>query len=166
MLTKDQLFKSIKQESDICKHLFAKIPPGQFDYRPAENMRSTLGLLQYLSFAPYEFAMAMINDTFKTNDWSAYTKAEKEASELKQEQFPSAMDKQIEKYEMMLSGITDEELNHKKVNPGWSKNDTLGASLVDMSLKTITAYRMQLFLYLKTTCAPELHSGNNWSGMD
>lgn len=166
MLTKDQLFKSIKQESDICKHLFTKIPPEQFDYRPAENMRSTLELLQYLSFAPYEFAQAMIKDTFNTNDWSSYTNAEKEAEELKPEQFPSAMDKQIERYEMMLSGITDEELNNKKVNPGWSKNDTLGASLVDMSLKTITAYRMQLFLYLKTTCAPGLHSGNNWSGMD
>jgi uncharacterized damage-inducible protein DinB len=166
MVTKDQLLKSIKQESDICKHLFTKIPADQFDYRPAENMRSILELLQYLTFASYEFAMAMINDTFKTNDWANYTKAEKEAKELKPEQFSEAMDKQIENFRKFLDGLSDDDLTNKKVVTGWSLNDTLGANLIDMSLKTITAYRMQLFLYLKMTCAPELHSGNNWSGMD
>lgn len=166
MINKKQLLQSINQEIDICKHLFSKIPADQFNYRPAENMRSTLELLQYLTFAPYEFAIAMINDTFKTNDWSNYTKAEEEAGKMKPEQFPDAMDRQSDNFKKLINGLSNDDLENRKVVTGWSLNDTLGANLIDMSLKTIVAYRMQLFLYLKSTCAPKLHSGNNWSGSD
>ncbi|RPI18871.1 MAG: hypothetical protein EHM58_03825 [Ignavibacteriae bacterium] len=167
MINKEQLLQSIIQECNVCKHLYSKIPEGyDFNYRPNENMRTTLELIQYLTFAPYEFAAAMLCDTFKTNDWTSYSNAEKNAASLKPENFPEAMDVQIEKFRKMFAGLNEDELNTREVVPGWSLNKTLGANLIDMPLKTAVAYRMQFFIYLKSSCCPQLHTGNCWDGMD
>ncbi len=42
----------------------------------------------------------------------------------------------------------------------------LGAALVNFPLKFLAAYRMQLFLYLKSTLTEELTTMNCWFGMD
>ncbi len=166
MISKEQLLKSIIHELNVCKHLYLKIPPDFFGYRPTANMRSTLELLQYLSFAPYEFAFAMVNDSFRTNNWSSYSDAEKKALTLKAGDFTAAVDTQIEKFKHLFAELNENDLIRREITPGWSPNITLGAALIDHSLKVVTAYRMQLFIYLKSTVAPELHSGNCWSGMD
>jgi hypothetical protein len=167
MINKEELLQSIIQECNICKHLYTKIPEGyDFNYRPGEKMRSTLELLQYLSFAPYELTAAIICDVFKTNEWSSYTAAKKLAMELKPEDFPEAMDRQIEKFKETFGILNEDELRTREVVPGWSLNKTLGANLIDTGLKTAVAYRMQFFIYLKSSCAPQLHTGNCWDGMD
>ncbi len=165
MITKEQLLISIIHECNVCKHLFTKIPSDKFEYRPQENMRSTLELLRYLTFAPYEFAMAMVNDAIENKNWKSYIEAEEKSEAMKAEEFPKAMDEQIEKFKIMFGQITDEDFSNKIVTPTWEPNKKLGAVLMDVSLKVIVAYRMQLFLYVKLNGA-NINTANCWSGID
>jgi hypothetical protein len=165
MITKEQLLNSIIHECNICRHLFTKIPVDKLEYSPQENMRSTLELLRYLTFAPYEFAMAMENDAIQNKNWKSYIEAEEKSERMKAEEFPKAMDEQIEKFKKMFDQIPDEDFLNKNVTPTWPPNKKLGAVLMDVALKIVTAYRMQLFLYVKLNGA-SVNTANCWSGID
>jgi hypothetical protein len=43
---------------------------------------------------------------------------------------------------------------------------TLGRALVETTLKWLTAYRMQLFLYAKASGNEKIGTANNWAGVD
>jgi hypothetical protein len=53
MFTLDYFIKTWRYESRIAVSLFGKIPAGGLDYRPSAGQRSTLELLRYLSYGPY-----------------------------------------------------------------------------------------------------------------
>ncbi len=165
MISKEQLLNSIIHECNVCKHLFTKIPKDKYDYRPAENMRSTIELLRYITFAPYEFTFAMVNDAIANKNWMGYKTAEEESENMKPEDFPEAMERQIEKFKKLFNQLTEEELANKEITPVWEPNKKLGAVLMDSGLKIVVAHRMQLFLYAKINGA-EINSVNCWSGID
>lgn len=48
----------------------------------------------------------------------------------------------------------------------WGEPVKAGAALINMPLKCLVAYRMQLFLYAKLVGLTELGSANCWVGVD
>ena len=50
IITKPELLASLQKEVRILLHLASKVDRGKLDYRPTPKQRSTLELLQYLSF--------------------------------------------------------------------------------------------------------------------
>ncbi len=161
MLTKEQFMKLIRQETDICKHLYSKIPEGGLDYRPTEGQRSTLELLQYLTGTVISPAKGLVN-----NDWS-HLRADLDAvGNLSAEDFCAAMDRQADETEKLLESVSEEDFCRKETTTPVGMTELLGPALVDLCIRFFSAYKMQLFLYLKSAGASELSSFNCWMGMD
>ncbi len=159
--SKQQLIDSIVHECTICKHLYGKLPAGSLDYRPTPGQRSTAELLQYLSIAAIGSARA-----FTEGNWGAWRSYDEAAAAMRPEDFPAAMDRQIEEISALIEGLSDEMLAHHEVALPTGKKLPLGAALIESSLKWIVAYRMQLFLYAKSAGADALSTRNCWAGVD
>jgi hypothetical protein len=159
MYTKASFLKSIALEAKIMKHLVAQIPAGQADWRLTPPQRSTLELSRFLTFMPYasvEFAL--------TQAWDKWDGHEAAAKELQPADFAKAMDRQMKGITRLLAGHTDAALRRKTTKHWNGTKMTLGDALVEMVLKTMTAYRMQLFLQVKASGAPHLASSDCWQG--
>ena len=161
MLTKEDFLASIEHETKILKHVFSKADPAKADDRPAEGIRSTLELMQYLTFCGSVPVQA-----FLEGNWSAAAQASEEASSMKFEEFPARLDAQVEKIRGMLAEIPAEEFMTREVPMPWGVDVKLGAGLVDSSLKFLAAYRLQFFNRVKLSGATEMSTMNAWLGMD
>lgn len=160
MYTKEDLIETIEQETNICKHLFSKIPNRNFDYRPSDNQRSTFELLQYLTMCVTVPAKGMIQ-----NDWTFLPDAVAEAKTKNVEQFCELMDQQLQEFKSMLNGLSDEDMKRKTSTP-MRTEIPLGKGLVNLCLRFITAYKLQLFLHAKAAGGENLSTSNAWMGMD
>ncbi len=99
--------------------------------------------------------------TGKTEEFAQ--NAEK-AKSLTADQFNSAMDAQLTTMKDTINGLSDEDLQEKMDFFGGSV--VTKAWIVLLLVKSIVAYRMQLFLYVKQSGRSELGTMNNWMGMD
>ncbi|MBA3699130.1 MAG: hypothetical protein H0W78_09765 [Planctomycetes bacterium] len=159
MYTKAAFLKSIALEAKIIKHLVTQIPTGQADWRMTPPQRSTIELIRFLSFMPYasvEFAL--------TQGWDKWEGHETRAKDLQSADFPKAMDKQIKGITKLLAKLNDGALKRKTTKHWNGTKMTLGDALVAMVLSTMVAYRMQLFLQVKASGAPQLTSSDCWQG--
>ena len=161
MINKDHLLETALRECDICVHLHGKLPAGSLDYKPGENQRSTLELLQYLSICGFASAEAMVNGS-----WQNYESHAKKAEQLSADDFPAAMEEQKNKLKSLFAEITNEDLSTKTATVPWGQKLPLGQALIEILVKFLTAYRMQLFLYAKAAGNDELWTPNCWVGMD
>lgn len=94
----------------------------------------------------------------------AEMKGWKNAESMKAEDFSKTMDTQLVIMKDVINNLSDEELGEQVEFFGgrpFSK-----AQVVLMIMKIITAYRMQLFLYLKQSGREDIGTMNNWAGMD
>lgn len=162
MLTRNDVLESILKECRISKHLFTKIPEDAFDFKPTENQRTTTGLLRYLSVCGIASLQVMLHDS----DWSHWKQYGDVAKEMKPEDFPAAMDKQMAEIEDTFNAIPDSDFQTVMVKHPTGIEMTLGAGILNMTLSWLTAYRMQLFLYAKQSGAHDIGTSNNWSGAD
>ena len=161
MFSKEQFIQSLQLETNICKYLFSKMPTDKMDYRPTENQRSMLELLQYLTSCVKTSSNCLID-----NDWtSAATDMEKIKS-LTADEFCDAMDRQLEEVKARIESIPEQEFFSRETTFPTGDKSVLGAALVNFPLKFITAYRMQLFLYLKAVGRSELNTVSCWFGID
>ncbi len=161
MITRKQFLQSLQHETNVCKHLFTKIPEGGLDFRPTPGQRSTLELLQHLTTC----ARAPIQGLL-TGDWKSIRTQLEAAKEIPADEFCDAMDQQMKDVIREVHEITDEELLSKEVTAPMGIKTILGEALINYPLKFMTAYRMQLFLYLKQAGMSELTTWNCWGGMD
>lgn len=161
MIGKHDLLETMLFECDICTHLFGKIPEGGFDYRPTPGQRSMRELLAYLSYCGIAFSRAMIE-----NDWEPYKAAAEAAKDLAPEEFPAAMERQKADLRAAFAGITDADLDERRATVPWGRELPLGKALLDLPLRCLTGYRMQLFLYAKAAGATEISTANCWAGVD
>lgn len=160
MFTKEQFINTIKHETNICKHLFGKMPEGGLAYRPTPGQRSMLELLQYLTQAVIVSLKAII-----TADWNGVRADLEKSKTMKAEQFCEAMDKQCEEAIHWLAGVSEADLL-EKVSPTPMGQFKMGEALVIFPMKFIACYRMQLFLYLKAAGVSDIGTYNCWGGMD
>ena len=161
MLTKDDFFASIDHETKVLKHIFSKADPSKKDERPAEGIRSTFELMQYLTFCGWIPAQA-----FLTGDWSAAAQASEEASSMSFEEFPARLDAQADKLRSLLADISHDDFMNRDVTMPWGVTQKLGAALVDSSLKFVAAYRLQFFNRVKLSGASEMSTMDAWLGME
>ena len=161
VLTKHELIEQLQHEVHILLHLAGKIDRRTLDYRPSPKQRSTLELLQYLSFMGPELTDVVLTGKFDPAKWSA---AEKAAAERDFDQTLAVIAAQKQGYADVLGATPDAALRDKVEMFG--RTSTRGSMLVSIILCGCAAYRTQLFLYLKACGRTELSTMNLWAGAD
>jgi hypothetical protein len=161
MFDKAQFLESCAHETKVVKHLAARVPPGSLDYRPTPKQRSTLELLRYLTTCAIVPAKALV-----ARDWDEAESIEKAAESLQPADFAAAMDRQLEGLRAVVAPLSDHDLATRDAAMPWGTPCRLGEGLVNCCVKTLVAYRMQLFLYAKAAGAHDLGPANCWAGVD
>ena len=158
MITKEQYIQSFLHEINVIKHLYEKITPEMLDYRPSPKQRSMLELLQYLGHVATTGVTLSI-----AGDSSKFQEMAKARDTITFENFISKMDEQAEFIKREVSTLTEEQLAKDAAMFGTSL--PLSMHLLNI-LKWMTAYKMQLFLYLKSCGVENIGTSNVWGGRD
>jgi hypothetical protein len=159
MYTKAAFLKTVKLETKIIKHLASLVPANSYDYRPTPGQRSTLELLRYLTTCGATSAIYAATGT-----WDHYEKMDAEAKQLQPADIAKALDKQARLIAKAVKPFSDAKMQKTKVKTWAGATITLGEGLIDMVLKQLVAYRMQLFLYAKASGASDLGTSDVWMG--
>lgn len=160
MLTKDDVLETLLLECDICIHLFDNLPAGALDYRPTPSQRSTLELLRYLSFSGAGFVAAV-----NSGDWATYTEGAEAAESLAADAFPDAMREQKEQLQELFADLSEEHLVEGRCTMPWGAEMSVGRGLLMLPLRSMAAYRMQLFLYAKSAGNEDIWTPDCWAGV-
>lgn len=158
MLTKDQFIEGFITELNIIRHLATKITPEMLDYRPTEKQRSLSELLNYLG---HIFELG--TDLTIAGSSKGYMDLAAKAPKATLENFDSVMDTQAQSLREKLGALSDAELAEVVEIWGWSAPRAIHLMGV---MKWSVAYKMQLFLYLKSNGRSELETQNLWRGTD
>jgi hypothetical protein len=162
VLTKSELISALQEEVRILLHLAGKVDRNKLDYRPTPKQRSTIELLRYLSM----MGPTMVTYTLTgSQDPSIWGDAAKAADARDFDQAVAAIAAQSEEYARQLANVSDADLRVELPSITGGKTSR-GAVLVTLILGSCVAYRMQLFLYLKSCGREELGTMNLWAGMD
>ena len=161
MSERQLLLDSMLREVDVIKFLGAKVPPERLDYRPSPEQRSALELLQYLTLCGHRIAEVVL-----TENWALRDEYAQEAERVTLESFGAAMDRQADRLRKLVAGIADEEWATRTVRLPWGVETSVPGLFLDATLKFLVAYRMQLFLYLKSMGRTDLGTAQCWLGTD
>ncbi len=162
ILTKSELLDSLQKEVRILLHLASKIDRAQLDYRPTPKQRSTLELLQYLTYmGPMLFRYAK-GEKMDADSWTPIVQA---AGARNFDQTLAAIEAHQETYAALV-GDMDESAFRAEVPAFDGTKTTCGAFIVNHVLGQCAAYRTQLFMYLKACGREELNTTNLWVGVD
>lgn len=156
MFTIESFIENWKKESRICISLFGKIPPGGLDYKPTAGQRTTLELLRYLSYGPY-------NGVHRTlqGDWAAGRPTADMMAMMAASDFPARMAWQAEAVERELRAVPMTDLLEKTMTFPWGETLKRGEALMT-PFRWLVGYRMQLFLYLKAAGNTQIGTADCW----
>jgi hypothetical protein len=157
MYSVDQFVRSYRKEADVCINLFNKMPPGCLDYRPTLGQRSTLELLRYLSYGPYNGVRRIL-----AGDWTVGTPANDATKDMPPSDFPTRMNWQANEVERLVRATSVIALMNEEFTFPWGETLKKGEGLINYPLKWVTGYRLQLFLYLKAAGASHLTTSDAW----
>jgi len=161
VLTKSELVASLQNEVRILRHLAGKIDRTMLDYRPTPKQRSTIELLRYLSM----MGPTLVRYTMTgSQDPALWNDAAKAADARDFDQAVAAIAAQHDDYASLLAGASDADFRVEV--DSMDGKVSRGAVLVNLVLCGCTAYRTQLFLYLKACGREELGTMNLWAGVD
>jgi len=161
VITKEQVSSAMTRECDICLHLFSKLNPDAYDYRPSASQRTTLELLRYLASCGIGGLRAMANA-----DWKLFNEELARNHEMPADGFPAAMTRQKQAIEQFFASTSEATLETKEAKMPGGGTLPLGAGIINGPLKWLAAYKLQLFLYAKATGAHQLGTANAWAGID
>ena len=161
VLSGAELIGSLQNEARILLHLAGKIDPEWLDYRPTPKQRSIIELLRYLSYMGPELIKAAKAGNFDPEVWTA---AEQAGNARDLEQTLQTISGQTGEYASLLSEMSDGQ--YREEIEMFGQRMSRGAFLINMVLAGCAAYRMQLFLYLKSCGREELGTMNLWAGVD
>jgi hypothetical protein len=165
MTQKENLIKAIEDEFKILKHLHTKIPDDKLEFKPADKTRTIYELLRYLTWCGQGTLKTFIEGDEDSPNFEIYKELSESAKDFKPENFPEAMDKQLISIKMLFEKFNDEDLVIKNVMLPFGVKQPLGEAIINTTIKHLTAYKMQLFLYLKIL-GIELNTVNCWIGED
>ncbi len=157
MISKEEYLNAIKKEFDIIKHLGEKVTEEQLSWKPTEKQRTTLELMHYLT---YIFLMGA--DSVASGDGEAYKKYINTEAPTR-ENFSQMMDAEWEKFFGFVNPLTEEDLKTEMMM--WGRTQSRAMHLLGF-LSLASAYKTQLFLYMKQTGMENLNTMNLWAGMD
>lgn len=165
VLTKDELISALKQEVHILVHLASKIDAANLDYRPTPKQRTLLELLQYLTLVGPIHLRAALAPAFDMDAFGNAWNTEEPAAKARDlEATKAAIGKLSTFFVEQLGPCSDADLRAEIEMFG--RKASRGSMIVSLVLTHYTAYRMQLFLYLKSGGHEELNTLNLWVGMD
>lgn len=157
MITTQQYLDSLAKDFAIIRHLASKLKAEDLEYKPTPKQRSVMELLQYMSFA--FGAMAESVTTGDSSIWGARSKA---AEALTLADFDATMATQEMSFHALFKSLSAEQMAEEV--------DFYGVSIRAVHflnvLKMATAYKMQLFLYMKSIGYHHLNTMNLWAGAD
>lgn len=162
VLTRDELIAALRDDARIVLHLIGKIDRTKLDYRPTPKQRSTLELVRYISMMGptiVEYATAA------TPDMGIWGVAEEASMARDLDQCTAVIAGHGDRYAALLGGLSDADFRATVTDFDESQT-ARGSFLAHWVLCGTTAYRMQLFLYLKASGQPELGTYDLWSGVD
>jgi hypothetical protein len=165
ILSKEELIALLKTEVRLLLHLASKVEPAMLDYRPTPKQRSLLELLQYLTImGPIHLRQIKLG-VLDMPEWSKTWQTEEALAEKRDlERVKESLGKQPALFEEVIGSCSDADMRAEiamfgnKASRGWW--------FVWIGLCHYAAYRMQLFLYLKSCGREELSTMNLWVGMD
>lgn len=159
---KQFLLNSIIKEMKLVRRLSTKIPADKLNFRPKENVRSSLELLQYLSTC----GTGTIRYWYRTDDSdfkTFYSSLNIHAKTIvTTDDFINEMDKQIELIQILFNNITEEDLLNKEIDYPWGATAKLGEGIIETNIKWLTAYKLQLFLNIKLSSDEKLTTPDLW----
>ncbi|MDF1836746.1 MAG: hypothetical protein P1V35_02660 [Planctomycetota bacterium] len=161
MLNKNDILSSMLDEIRIVRHLATKVPAGGLEYRPTEGQRTTLEVLRYLAFCAMGGATSMID-----GNWDGYREWSASTESISGEEIPAALDRQEEGLKELFGNLSDEDFANKTAKHPLGHELSLGRALLEVPLKWMVGYRMQLFLYIKSAGNGEIGTANCWGGID
>ncbi len=157
MYTVDHFVRNFRKDSQVTINLFHKIPPGGMDYRPTAGQRSVLELLRYLSYGPYNAVLKIT-----AGDWNISGPTNAVTQGVPPSDFPQRMAWQADAVERLVRATPITALLNDDFTLPWGETMKKGEALVNYPLKWLAAYRMQLFLYLKSAGAANLATADLW----
>jgi hypothetical protein len=165
VLSKEELIGRLEHEVNILLHLAAKIEPAMLDYRPTPGQRSLLELLQYITIFSGIHLRTIKAGVLDMDTWRAEWRTAQAAAktrglaEIKEE-----IGRHPALFAELVESLTEDELRAEMEMFG--RTTSRGEWLVWMVLCHYVAYRMQLFLYLKSCGRDELGTLDLWAGVD
>lgn len=160
MISKDAFKDAMLRECDICVHLFGKLGPESWDYRPARKQRSTAELLRYLAICGIAGATCMAE-----SNWKRFAEFSERTKAMPPEAFPDAMQQQKADLETFFANVDEATLLTRPAPLPGGGELPLGEALLNGPFKWLTSYKLQLFLYAKANGA-EIGTANAWRGVD
>ena len=161
MLNAEELKSLLSEEIRIIRHLGTKVDPAQVDWSPTPGQRSTLELMRYLARCGIAPVRAML-----AGDWRAAGDVPEEIAEMTLAGFDDAMARQETELHAALDELSDAQLVEREAKLPWGESLPLSQAILATSVRFLCAYRLQLFLYVKESGAPELSTHNAWFGAD
>jgi hypothetical protein len=165
-MIKESLLKSSLHELSVCQHLATKFDATQADWRPRENMRSTLELMQYLTYIGGTMTKHFIDPPVDHEEARLKYRANAKlsADSMTFENFSEWIEREKNEISDAYATITDADLSRMTYHPFSGDENTLFEALLTVN-KYLCAYRHQLFLYAKM-CGANINTRNNWYGLD
>jgi hypothetical protein len=165
VLSKAELISMLQHEVHVLLHLISKVDPEKLDYRPAPKQRSLLELLQYLTIMGPIHVRTIKTGVLDMDAWRNTWRTEEAAAKARSlEQVREEIRKQSALFAQLVGSFSDADLRAEMEMFGSKRSR--GAWLVWIVLCHYSAYRMQLFLYLKACGREELSTLNLWAGID
>ena len=158
---KEHLLNNIIDEMKICKRLYSKIPKEKMDFRPKADMRSIHELLQYLCIVGIALPIYWLQES-DSDFFAAFNARAAASKQIPHEQFLSKMDEQIKLIQTLFQQICEEDLLNKEVPYPWGGKALLGEALIASSVKFLTGYKLQLFLYIRMCTDLKLITSDAW----
>ncbi len=160
-MLKETLHKNIVKDLKVVRRLITKINPDAAEYKPIENIRSILEVLQYLSSCSTNIIRFWYNED-QSDPRGFLTKLRKDDPIVTLENAITIFDAQIALVDDLFANITEDEIQNKEVTYPWGGKGTLGEGIIETSIKWLAAYKMQLFLYIKITSNQSLTTPDLW----
>ena len=162
IITKPELLASLQKEVRILLHLAGKVDRTQLAYRPTAKQRSTLELLQYLSYMGPMMLRYAKSQQFDQDAWAEIVKT---AGSRGFDETLAEIATHNEVYARLLADMDDTSFRAELTGFDGAKT-TCGAFIVNNVIAQCSAYRTQLFMYLKACGRDELNTTNLWVGVD
>ena len=165
VLTREELIFTIRDDVRVLLHLLSKVEPSMLEYRPTPKQRSLLELVRYLAtFAPANLH-GTFGEEFSMDDWrDNWNREQARVAEMDFEALKSAIAAFPDAFESRLNAMSDERLREPIELFGFKASR--GAWMIRLLVQHYAAYKMQLFLYLKSAGREELNTFNLWMGID
>ena len=162
IITKSELLASLQKEVRILLHLASKIDRSQLDYRPTPKQRSTIELLRYLSYMGPSMLRYAKGEQLDQDAWADIVK---KVASWGFDETLAEIETHSEKYAVLLADMDDAAFRAEVTGFDGAKT-TCGAFIVNHVIAQCSAYRTQLFMYLKACGREELTTSNLWVGVD